>query len=745
LLRHRWLALLLGIGALAFALRAGHLFALRDSPFFTVLVGDGRQYDAWAQRIAAGDWIGRDVFYQSPLYPYFLAVIFKLSGHHLFIVRLLQAAMGACSCVLLGFAARRFVGPAAALAAAGLLAIYPPAIFFDGLIQKASLDLLLITGTLALLAEFMVRRDWKWIAGAGLALGLLALNRENARVLYFVVAGWLLFGFRDVVFRGRLKWALAFTVAVACVLVPVGLRNYQVGGEFLLSTSQFGPNFYVGNHTGASGSYEPLLSGRGDAEYERRDAVRLAEQAAGRPLSASEVSSYWWRRTVADIRTEPLSWLRLVGRKLFMTMNAAEVVDTESLEAHRESSPVLRVFQWLTFGVVLPLAVLGAWVTRADWRRLVLLHMTIVTLMFSVAAFYVLARYRFPVVPVLLILSGAGLAALVRSPARLIQSPGGWVGLVLAGGVAVIVNLPVSGDAADSTWFNVGSEFIDAGRPADAVPLLERAIAEAPGHADAHFHLGVALSNSGDMERAAQEFDAAVRLQPDHAPALAASAAALVSLGRNAESVERARRASTLAPANVTVRTTLATALWREGRQSEALVEYNEAARLTPDDPLVQNNLGTALQLLGRHEEAIPHYERALTGKPGYVEAMSNLALAYASTGRASLAAERFRQALGLAPENFGIRVNYGDLLIATGHVEDGIEQYRQALSRVPASPDAAIDVLDRLARAYAKAGKWTPAIDSLQQARVLANAAGLVDRATAFDRLIAEWRTREK
>ena len=32
-------------------------------------MGDSHAYDAWAQRIAAGDWVGGDVFYQAPLYP----------------------------------------------------------------------------------------------------------------------------------------------------------------------------------------------------------------------------------------------------------------------------------------------------------------------------------------------------------------------------------------------------------------------------------------------------------------------------------------------------------------------------------------------------------------------------------------------------------------------------------------------------------------------------------------------------
>jgi len=51
----------------AMAVRLLHLWAIRDTAFFTVLMGDARAYDLWAQRLAAGDWIGTDVFYQAPL------------------------------------------------------------------------------------------------------------------------------------------------------------------------------------------------------------------------------------------------------------------------------------------------------------------------------------------------------------------------------------------------------------------------------------------------------------------------------------------------------------------------------------------------------------------------------------------------------------------------------------------------------------------------------------------------------
>jgi hypothetical protein len=101
----------LAIFAVALAVRLLHIWQIRDAPFFSVLMGDSRAYDEWARRIAAGDWIGTDVFYQAPLYPYFLGVIYAIAGHHLLLVRIVQAVLGSLACVFLVLAGRRLFSP----------------------------------------------------------------------------------------------------------------------------------------------------------------------------------------------------------------------------------------------------------------------------------------------------------------------------------------------------------------------------------------------------------------------------------------------------------------------------------------------------------------------------------------------------------------------------------------------------------------------------------------------------------
>ena len=116
----------------ALILRLLHVWQMRETLFFSVLMGDSRGYDAWARQIAAGDWIGSEVFYQAPLYPYFLGVIYAVFGRDLAIVRVCQAVVGSAACTLVGLTAWRLFSKKAAIVAGFGMALYAPAVFFDG-------------------------------------------------------------------------------------------------------------------------------------------------------------------------------------------------------------------------------------------------------------------------------------------------------------------------------------------------------------------------------------------------------------------------------------------------------------------------------------------------------------------------------------------------------------------------------------------------------------------------------------
>ncbi|MGN6733667.1 MAG: glycosyltransferase family 39 protein, partial [Candidatus Binatia bacterium] len=363
------------IFATALSLRVLYLIQIQSIPLFYNLPGDGRTYDEWAQRIAAGDWLGSGVFYQAPLYPYFLGLLQTVVGHNLWAIRIVQALLGSVSCVLIFLAGERLFTRAAAIAAGLLLAFYAPAIFFDEVIDKSVLDVLLLSTLLWVLVGTASTRHWRQWLGAGAILGLLGLSRENALVLAAVVPMWIAVYFSAQPVKNRATWVGFFFAGLLLVLVPVGLRNLAVGGEFKLTTSQLGANFFIGNNPAADGTYGSVHKIIGEPSLEGSDARRLAERATGRKMAPGEVSDFWLQKASAYIRSEPLSWVWLFGKKWLMVWNAREVEDSDDFYIYSQWSWLLQALGWLThFGVLAPLAAVGVWMSRRQWRDLWLLY-----------------------------------------------------------------------------------------------------------------------------------------------------------------------------------------------------------------------------------------------------------------------------------------------------------------------------------------------------------------------------------
>ncbi|MBN2465616.1 hypothetical protein JXD38_08375, partial [candidate division WOR-3 bacterium] len=80
---------LLAVLVLGLGLRISNLADISDSPFFTRPVIDGQVYDSWAMSITESRAPAQP-FYQDPLYPYFLALIYSVFGHSYWAVYIVQ-------------------------------------------------------------------------------------------------------------------------------------------------------------------------------------------------------------------------------------------------------------------------------------------------------------------------------------------------------------------------------------------------------------------------------------------------------------------------------------------------------------------------------------------------------------------------------------------------------------------------------------------------------------------------------
>jgi Flp pilus assembly protein TadD len=134
---------------------------------------------------------------------------------------------------------------------------------------------------------------------------------------------------------------------------------------------------------------------------------------------------------------------------------------------------------------------------------------------------------------------------------------------------------------------------IRAGRPADALPILEHVTARAPGVAGAWLALGVAQSMLERHGSAIASAERAVSIAPDVAAAHLGHGDILYRTGNYAGAGRAYQRAVALAPGNADALNKLATIARSEGRRDDAEALLAQALASAPDHPYARLNQAT--------------------------------------------------------------------------------------------------------------------------------------------------------
>ena len=193
-----------------------------------------------------------------------------------------------------------------------------------------------------------------------------------------------------------------------------------VGGDLVLLTSNAGMNFYVGNHAANStGRYRPPPFAHANPLHEELDFEAEPLRRTGqteRTMRPSELSRFWFREAAKEIRDDPGHFFRHTWRKTRLFFNHFEVPDNQSYYYFREHvAPMLRL-PLPTWGLLLPLGLLGMALSASN-RRALFLSVCFAGYALSVILFFNLSRYRLPMAPLIIVFASFAvfeLAALVR-------------------------------------------------------------------------------------------------------------------------------------------------------------------------------------------------------------------------------------------------------------------------------------------------------------------------------------------
>ena len=187
------------------------------------------------------------------------------------------------------------------------------------------------------------------------------------------------------------------------------------------------------------------------------------------------------------------------------------------------------------------------------------------------------------------------------------------------------------------------------GNDTTSADLLRQAILAAPGIADYHHALGLALTRLEKYDDAERSLNRAIALE------------------------NRAEFHSSIGSLRK-----------RQQRLPEAIAAYKDALRLNPSLADTHYNFGNALRSNGDLEDALESFRRALQLDAGHFHSLAALGQMMRAAHRDSEAAEYFKKALALQPQDTDLLCELGDILQESGELQQAVALYQKALGVNP-------------------------------------------------------------
>jgi 4-amino-4-deoxy-L-arabinose transferase-like glycosyltransferase len=332
--------------------------------------------DADPGRVLWNHWYGGKIFHQEPLYPYLLALTYKIFGTEVRWVFVWQLLLGVCSNILVYLIARRHFGVVVAVVA-GLLAVFcSPMIYYDLILLRAGLIMFMGLLLVQVTDVALEQNSWPWWLLTSLTCGLAFLLKSTFLLFWLGIFGLISYrywGNRWVLLRN----AVILTLGLGISLLPLVARNVAVGVP-VLSLQSIGPITFIMYNA-------EDFSVAGGSLFALKHAPHIMEQASS-SLSTTIIET---------LRTHPSSWsyLRQLWEKFSLLWHWYEIPNNANFYYYRLYSPVLQYLP-VTFYILAPLSIVGLLIAIS--RRIpcgplfLAVFATLATLLLS----FPLSRYR---------------------------------------------------------------------------------------------------------------------------------------------------------------------------------------------------------------------------------------------------------------------------------------------------------------------------------------------------------------
>ncbi len=234
-----------------------------------------------------------------------------------------------------------------------------------------------------------------------------------------------------------------------------------------------------------------------------------------------------------------------------------------------------------------------------------------------------------------------------------------------------------------------GKAALTSGDTVKAIESLEKAVAAAPGSAEAHLALGQAYFRANRIDDAQKQFEAGFTLD---------AGAALPVASQTADEVFRAGNVH--AGLN---------------QLNEAKAAYENALKLDPKKSAAYTNLGVVYYQQGDLDGAIEQLKKALEIDPQDAETQYMLGAAYVQKNDLTEAEKAFQQALAVKPDLAQANIGLGNIYLLRKQYDQAFTALQKATTLQPSLPEGWL-ALGQVLAAQGKVSDAAAALDKCLQ-----------------------------
>jgi Tfp pilus assembly protein PilF len=340
-----------------------------------------------------------------------------------------------------------------------------------------------------------------------------------------------------------------------------------------------------------------------------------------------------------------------------MFFNAYEMPQIESYQAGRDRHSALR-FLFVGFWFILSLGLMGMIYLLRQWRRYFLLYGYILSFAASIILFFITARYRVQIAPILCLF--AAYALLVVLPRALSRAKHSLVPLIVLGIIVVstrpgLFALP----RKDVEWrehTHQARRLSRVNRHDEALEEISKAVAIHPEHHDSYIQRAIIYKNQRNYFKAIGDYSKALKIRPDLPTVHYDLGQSLRQVRMYEPAIEAYLKAVEIDPRMTQAYNNIGITYRALKNHAKAVEYFNKVIQIDPRYTKGYNNLGATLAESGDPDRAIEVLEKAIDIDPGYANSYKNLAMAQIQKQRVPAAAATLRKYLTLAPEDADAR-----------------------------------------------------------------------------------------